>query len=120
MKMTIPFEFVEDVIPYRCRTFRREIFQAETSVEVREVAGAEAPVAIIEHDCLKDYPFIYRWFDGRLWSREAHWWYGRHELYPISTSVLVSSHEFASADRWYPSDDLETRLAAIRRWADDY
>jgi hypothetical protein len=74
MKHVLEYEFLETVIPPRRKP--RAVWRKETTtLEIAEVSGRAAPVAIVE---VRDTPWVerstpkkysYRWFDGKLWTK---------------------------------------------------
>ncbi len=72
MNLTIPYSYTESVIPKRCRKPRDVRFDSCLDINVREVTEHDAPIAIIEHDSLReDDPLCFRWFDGKLWTNSS-------------------------------------------------
>lgn len=71
MILTINYSYIESITPPRCRKPRPARFDdGVAEVTIREVTGAQAPVAIISRKLSEPSaePVRYRWFDGRLWT----------------------------------------------------
>ena len=76
MEINILFKYaVDDYIPPRCRKPRREFFEAEANIEIREINAEHAPVALEYTQTIyvdgdrETRIFNMRWFEGKLWSR---------------------------------------------------
>jgi len=107
MKLTIPYSYTESVIPKRCRKPRDVRFDSSLDIDIREVSENDAPVAIIEHESLReDDPLYFRWFDGKLWTnsstfRRADGLYGeainyfRSDWYKTQSEVIDQLNECA-------------------------
>jgi hypothetical protein len=75
MKITIPYEYTEKIIPKRCRKPRPVGFKSIITVSVHEVLSKDAPIAILEHnrdfsDATNKYEpttIEYRWWNKKLW-----------------------------------------------------
>jgi hypothetical protein len=75
MKVTIPYEYTEKIIPKRCRKIRPAKFNSIISVSIHEVSSMDAPIAILEHtkkfsnETNKYEPITieYRWWNKKLW-----------------------------------------------------
>lgn len=111
MKKVIPFTFIENVIPFRCRKFQRTEFADQVEIEIQEVSAVDAPIAIIERDILHDDPFNYRWFNGRLWSHLDGW---RRE------ERRIPEFKDFNRDMCGYNRNLEDTLTAIREWSSDH
>ena len=91
MKLTLPYTYIEDVIPPRCRKPRPQESKGEITLTLREVTSAEAPIAIIQHTegwrDKKEVPagakgrtcddsiwvkfdVVYRWYKGQLYVKD--------------------------------------------------
>ena len=91
MKLTLPYTYVEDVIPPRCRKPRPPESKDEITLTVREVTSTEAPIAIIQHtDGWRDnmespnaegrrasdgsvwvkFDVVYRWYKDQLYVHD--------------------------------------------------
>lgn len=74
MKTKILFSYTESIIPKGCRKARNTSFDdGEVTINIREIAAADAPVAIrangkFDFDQLSPYEIEYRWWKGRLWT----------------------------------------------------
>jgi hypothetical protein len=78
MIINVPFEFHRMEIPRRCRRPRAVRYVDTHTVDVREVTGIEAPVAIkiTAPSYLKKYPrggLKLRYYDGKLWTPYDTW-----------------------------------------------
>lgn len=78
MKIEILFKYaINDYIPPRCRKPRREFFEAEANIEIREINAEHAPVALEYTQSVYMYAdrepekriYDMRWFEDKLWSR---------------------------------------------------
>lgn len=74
MKITVPYEFTESVMPPRCRKPREVRKAAEITLQIHEVSDSEAPIAIRHHGQTwnaqhQRVPEIieYRWWNRQLW-----------------------------------------------------
>lgn len=91
MKLTLPYTYIEGIIPPRCRKPRPQEFEAKIDLTIREVTSAEAPTAIIQHTegwrDKKEVPagakgrtcddsiwvkfdVVYRWYKGQLYVKD--------------------------------------------------
>ena len=72
MKITIPYGFTAQVIPYRCRKSRPEYRNGAITLTVNEVTGGEAPIAIRQFGdgYLSKRIYEFRWWRGKLWARK--------------------------------------------------
>lgn len=74
MQVKILFSYVENIVPPRCRNPRPVRFHdGELKIKIREIASADAPVALRAQGSLLrnpglHYTLIYRWWKNQLWS----------------------------------------------------
>ena len=68
MRITLPYNYTEEVVPPRCRVPRRVQQSATIKLTLNEVPSDAAPVAIMEHEDDCD-PVAYRWWKNRLYRR---------------------------------------------------
>lgn len=74
MKIKINFSYTESIVPPKCRNARPVTFHdGVLNASIKEVTGAEAPVAIIAEKAMTDelspaFKVEYRWHDGKLWT----------------------------------------------------
>ncbi len=105
MKVHVLFAYTETVIPPRCRKPRAVHFaDGHTDLEIREVSGAQAPLAIraqgfLDYDSTRPYTLDYRWFDDQLWTSMR------------SCNAAPRAHVSGGQDFAYPSlpDALDLR-----------
>lgn len=75
MKITLPFRFTEEVIPYRCRNPRRVQSDACIRLTINEVSGTQAPIAVVQNkidfdeDGKVSKKIVYRYWKGKLYTR---------------------------------------------------
>jgi hypothetical protein len=113
VKVTVPFEYVEVVVPKRCRKPRRVRFEGKMTVTIREVTSREAPVAIVAHSCLYGVE-AFRWYDRRLWVARDQWSRRRE---PDGVYSYCELDPERAAMSWY--DPLRVQRRNVRRWARD-
>uniref|UniRef100_A0A6M3LNF4 Uncharacterized protein n=1 Tax=viral metagenome TaxID=1070528 RepID=A0A6M3LNF4_9ZZZZ len=94
MKINIAYKYTESVIPKRCRKPRRVEFVTTLNVEIKEVSHCHAPIAIREHDNLREKsPLIYRWFDGRLWTNISTCWNSKEKYGKVVDCFKYFHHD---------------------------
>lgn len=75
MQFKVEFAYTAFEVPPRCRNPRRVTKVSSMVVEIREVSGDQAPVAIVAHakerdaSCLAPSKVEYRFTDDRLWTK---------------------------------------------------
>lgn len=122
MKLDITFKYVvRGVIPPRCRKPRDVVYDdGLAEVEIIELSGDEAPIAIIEQG--KDYrdvdgerqyvPVVktYRWHDGRLW---LPWWpaVGHGEVTLSSPGYIEHMLTDRIGRGWRSKEEIEQTIA---------
>ena len=94
MRVTIPYTYTKSFTPPRCRKPRAIQDAATISLSIREVSGAEAPIAItIFHSAYPEQGTTYRWWGNKLWVLDS---FSRACGQPHETQTL----EQMKADPW--------------------
>lgn len=127
MKITLPFQYIGEIIPPRCRKPRRVTQQAKITLTLHDVSADDAPVAIIERE--KDWEMenpreietIYRWWHGKLWTRYRFQRYS-HAPYEVQTAQQFHEDPYPYHLELpsYDSHDyrsLAERRQEFRQWA---
>jgi len=72
MIVNFPVPFAANVVPKNARNPRTVSLQGSVEVEIKECAGADAPVAIKGLDHIRKESDHTRWFDGSNWAVDIH------------------------------------------------
>ena len=126
MKITVPYQYTESVIPFRCRLPRQERFEATINLTVHEVTSAEAPVAIVANSHKYDaggrraLRIEYRLWRGKLWTLHRNQKYFGGYPSKYGPALTESARMFAARDHTSRQNEYQTRAqrrTGLRAWA---
>lgn len=127
MKITIPYNYTEQIIPKRCRKPRPAVFKSAISISVHEISSKDAPIAILEHtkkfstETNKYEPISieYRWWNKKLWVLDKlNRYVGDIDRIQTAEEFIQDPYPMTNGTRYYSDDrPRQKQRQSIINWA---